>query len=368
MINHPKEYQICTKCVMDTSDLEIAFDSDGICNHCRQVDIQKSIYWQPNNPKLLEKKLEEIRKNGQGKKYDCIIGLSGGVDSSYLAHLVVKKWKLRALAIHVDAGWNSEIAVRNIEYLVRGLNLDFYCEVLNWPEVQDLQRAYFLSGVENLDVPQDHAFFSVLYNKIREHSVCYFLTGGNMATESILPSSWGYDAMDSSNLLDIHRRFGTVPLKTYPVYPLIQRYFIDKFVSRLSVPRLLDFLPYDRDRAIQLLEKSYGWCNYGGKHHESRWTKWFQAHYLPTKFNIDKRRAHLSSMINSGNISRNMALDELKKPLYDENDLRIDTKYVMKKINVSLDQYNHIMESPPKHFSDYKNNYWIRKLIGLVRK
>lgn len=364
-----RPYQICKRCIMDTSDPTITFDDRGFCNHCTRVErefIGKS--WQPNASDKLQARIDEIKKAGKDKKYDCLIGLSGGVDSSFLAHLVVREWGLRPLAVHVDAGWNSEIAVHNIEVLVRKLDIDLYTEVIDWENVQDLQRAYMLSGVENQDVPQDHVFFSVLNRLVIKYDLQYFLTGGNASTESILPSSWGYDATDSINLLDIHRRFGSRKLDKYPHMPLWRRHIYYRFIAKFEAVRLLDLYPYFREPAIKTIEDLYGWKNYGDKHHESRWTRWFQAHYLPYKFGIDKRRAHIASMVMSGELTRDEALEAIERPLYDPTQLLIDTEYVKKKLGFSDNEYLSIMNAEPKMYSDYKNAAAILNQLRRIKR
>jgi N-acetyl sugar amidotransferase len=364
-----KEYQVCKRCVMDTSDPQISFDERGYCNHCLNVEtvVIPNEWFFRNELQGLDLILKKIKKDGEGKPYDCLIGLSGGVDSSYLAYLVVKKFGLRPLAVHVDAGWNSETAVHNIEMLVRKLNLDLYTEVIDWEEVQDLQRAYIRAGVANQDVPQDHAFFTILYQKTHEYNIKYFLSGGNCATESILPTSWGYNAMDATNIKSIHSLYGQQPLKTYPLLTFFKRYFYYRFVSKINIIRPLNYIPYNRDEAIKVLEKEMGWKNYGDKHHESRWTRWFQSHYLPSRFGFDKRKAHLSSMVMSGEITRKEALDKLKQPLYDENTLRIDEEFIIKKLNMEKHEFYECLHQKRRSYADFKNQENVFKLKDKIK-
>lgn len=364
-----RPYQICVRCIMDTSDPEISFDETGRCNHCSRVYEQFiGKRWFPRDGReRLNAIVEQIRKDGQGEEYDCVIGLSGGVDSSYLAYVVVKEFGLRPLAIHVDAGWNSEIAVHNIEQIVRKLDIDLYTEVVDWEEVQDLQRAYFRAGVANQDVPQDHVFFAVLYELTVKNKIGYFLTGGNFATESILPSAWGYNASDATNLNAIHKAYGERPLRTYKRMSFFRNYFLYPYVHKLKRIRPLDYLPYERDAAIAFIEKELGWKNYGDKHHESRWTRWFQAHYLPTKFGFDKRRAHLSSMVVAGEITRDEALRRMEEPLYDPDELKVDEDFVIKKLNISENEFRSIMASSPHDYSEFANDQWFYRLKNRVR-
>lgn len=362
--------QTCTRCIMDTSDPEISFDERGVCNHCRRVEerfVGKT--WLPHDgwPKL-DTIVAKIKQDGQGKKYDCVIGLSGGVDSSYLAWVVVRELGLRPLAVHIDAGWNSEIAVHNIEQIVRKLDIDLYTEVVDWEEVQDLQRAYFRAGVANQDVPQDHVFFAALYDITVRNKIGYFLSGGNMATESILPSAWGYNASDATNLNAIHKAFGERPLKSYKRMSFLKNYVLLPYVHRLQRVRPLDYLPYERDAAIAFIERELDWKNYGDKHHESRWTRWFQAHYLPTKFGFDKRRAHLSSMVVAGEITREEALRRMEQPLYNPEQLKVDEDFVIKKLSISENEFRSIMAAPPRPYSDFANDEWVHKLKTRVKR
>ena len=373
----PRPYQICTRCIMDTSDPEITFDEKGECNHCRRVTEQiVGKRWFPHDGRAkLDAIVAQIKRDGAQKDYDCLIGLSGGVDSSYLAYVVVRELGLRPLAVHVDAGWNSEIAVHNIEQIVRKLDIDLYTEVVDWEEVQDLQRAYFRAGVANQDVPQDHVFFAVLYELTIRKDIGYFLTGGNFATESILPSAWGYNASDATNLDAIHRAFGERPLATYKRMSFFKNYVLNTYVHKLQRIRPLDYLPYERDTAIAFIERELGWKNYGDKHHESRWTRWFQAHYLPTKFGFDKRRTHLASMVVAGELTREEALKRMTEPLYDPQQLKVDEDFVIKKLGISENEFRSIMAAPPRHYSEFANDEWIfnvtrkvRNFLGLRRR
>lgn len=372
-----RPYQICTRCIMDTSDPDITFNEVGQCNHCETVLNQfVGKRWFANDGRdRLDEIVSEIKRAGKGKEYDCILGLSGGVDSSYLAYVVVRDLGLRALAVHVDAGWNSEIAVHNIEQIVRKLNIDLHTEVIDWEEMQDLQRAYFRAGVANQDVPQDHVFFATLYQVAKTKKLRYFLSGGNMATESILPSAWGHNAMDVTNLDSIHKTFGEKPLRTYKRVSFIENYFLYPYIHGLKRIKPLDYLPYERHKAIALIERELGWKNYGDKHHESRWTRWFQAHYLPSKFGFDKRRAHLSSMIVAGEIGREQALHRMDEQLYDPQLLKIDEDFIMKKLGIRDNEFKSIIAAPPRHYSEFANQDWmvalknhIKPFVAFVRR
>lgn len=350
-----RPYQICTRCVMDTTDPEITFDSDGICNHCTEVETRFKPRWFPDERGvgLLGEMIEEVKANGKGQRYDSIIGLSGGVDSAYLA-VKVAEWGLRPLAVHVDAGWNSEIAVKNIDQIVTRVGLDLHTHVVDWEEMRDVQLAFMRSNVANLDVPQDHAFFAALYNYASANNIRYVISGSNYATESILPMSWGYDAMDARHLRSIHERFGAIPLKTFPVVDFLKYHYL--YPKKMTVLRPLNLMPYRKDDAIAYLEKNYGFRYYGGKHYESRWTRFYEGYFLPAKFGYEKRKAHLSSMICSGEISRSKALEELEKALYTENELQEDKVFVAKKLGISVAELDDLVAQPKRYYWDYPNN------------
>lgn len=348
--------QICKRCVMDQSDWEITFDTNGICSHCQRFDTETAARWFPNEigSKKLEKIIEDIKKDGREASYDCILGVSGGVDSSYLA-LLLKNYNLRVLALHVDAGWNSEEAVHNIERLVKHCDFDLHTEVINWPEIRDLQRAYLRSGVANQDVPQDHAFFASLYRFATKNKIKHVISGGNIATESVFPDCWHHSAMDAISLRDIHRRFGEKPLTTYPTVSFTQYYLTYPFIKRMRVIRPLNFMRYDKGEALEELKKTVGYKPYDRKHGESRFTKFFQNFYLPEKFDIDKRKAHLSSMILSGQISREEAVAELAQPLYEPSELAEDKIFVSKKLNISLDELEALVVSRGVDYRNFKS-------------
>jgi N-acetyl sugar amidotransferase len=363
-----RSYQICKKTIMDTSDSEIFFDDNGVCNYVN--DYNQSVKVELENKEQKRKNLEsllfKIKKNGKNKEYDCIIGLSGGVDSCYLAYLVKHEFGLRPLAIHVDGGWNSELAVKNVEHIVKKLDIDLYTYVIDWSEMKDIQVAFFKASVANQDVPQDHAFFAALFKEASKREIKYILTGSNKATEYILPDSWGYNAMDSRHIKSIHNKFGNKKIKNFPIVSFFEYYIFYPFFKGIRVVKPLNFIDYVKADAMNLLEKDLGWRYYGGKHYESRFTKFFQSYFLPTKFGFDKRRAHLSSLIVSGQTTREQALNEITKPLYDAVELQEDKEYVLKKLGITIDEWNNIMELPNKTYKDYPSNYgkyiFLRKL------
>lgn len=348
---------------MDSSDAEICFDKFGVCNHCRNWDENLSKQYLPNDREIqLNKIVSVIKEHGKGKKYDAIIGLSGGIDSSYLAYVMTKRFKLRLLAVHVDGGWNSEVSVSNIEQLTKQLGIDLYTHVVDWGAMKRLQIAYLKSGVANQDVPQDHAFFVALYGYASKNNIKYVLNGSNLATESVLPFSWGYRAMDSRNLKAIFRKHGDGKLKGYPTVGFFKYYIFYRLVKGMKVIKPLNLIEYNKDSAKAELINKIGFKDYGGKHHESRFTKWFQSYYLVNKFGFDKRKAHLSSMILSGLIDREKALVQLAESPYDENEIKQDSKFIAKKLGVSLDELLGYVESAKGHYTAYSSNDYLYKI------
>ncbi|PKM19384.1 MAG: N-acetyl sugar amidotransferase [Gammaproteobacteria bacterium HGW-Gammaproteobacteria-15] len=365
-----KDYRICTKCVLDTSDSDITFDNEGVCNYCNNFAalMSNSLSGQEANEYLIEtvKKIKASRKG----EYDCIVGMSGGVDSTYVAYLA-KQHGLNPLAVHIDAGWNSEIAVKNIESATNRLGIDLETIVVNWKEVRDLQRAYFKASVPNCDVPQDHAFMAGIYNLAAKYGIQYIISGHNNVTEFILPPSWGYDSGDLNNLIDIHSKYGEVKLKTYPRLSLFKKIIYYRYFKNLKSLRILNYVSYDKENVKKFIADNLGWKDYGGKHFESRFTKFFQSYYLPIKFGFDKRRAHLSNLIASGQISREDALRELENLPYNQTEIMEDTEYFIKKLGFSEDEWQEIMESRPRRHTDFKSDYnqwWFRLLKAIKRK
>lgn len=353
-------YRICTRCVMDTTDPEITFDKAGVCNHCRHFDEVTSKSWFPNEEgaRRLSVILDSIRADGKHQTYDCIIGLSGGVDSCYLA-LKVNEWKLRPLVVHVDAGWNSELAVANIEKVVKYCGYHLHTHVVDWTEMRNLQLAYLRAGIANQDVPQDHVFFASMYHFATKNRIKYILTGGNTATECIFPESWHGSAMDAVNLKAIYRKYGDGRLKTYNTISFFQYYFWYPFIKKMRTVRPLNYIPYNKEDAIKEMERLFGWRYYGRKHGESIFTKLFQNYYLPAKFGFDKRRPHFSSMIVTGQLTREEALIQLKEPLYDAQELENDIEYFCKKIKITRKQFEEFTSAPPHHYTDFSN--WNRR-------
>ncbi len=360
------EYQICSNCVMDTSDPEIIFDEKGVCNHCNTFYNLTSKEWFPNEAgkAKLDEIVGRIKSQMKNQKYDCILGLSGGVDSSYLA-LILKEYNLRTLVVHVDAGWNQEIAVSNIQVVVDYCGFDLYTHVVDWEDMRKLQIAYLKSGISNQDVPQDHIYFAVLFKMAIKHNIKVFISGGNFATESILPKSWHGNAMDAYNLEDIYKKHGSEKLKNYSPIGFFDYHFLFR-LRGMRQYRPLNFLPYHRDIAISRLEE-IGWRNYGRKHGESFFTKFFQNYFLPVRFGYDKRRAHYSSMIVSGQITRAEALELLQEPLYSEQELANDYSYFCSKLGISKIEMESFMILPYTKHSDFKNWDSLLKYVDIAR-
>jgi N-acetyl sugar amidotransferase len=340
---------------MDESNPAIEFDAAGQCNNCRDALSRWPHEWWPDaeGERRMSRLVSALKTKGRGRRYDAMVGLSGGVDSAYVAHVARRHHGLRLLAVHVDGGWNTEPAVRNIESIVRGLDIDLHTYVVEWQEMRDLQVAFLRSSVLNQDVPQDHAFFATLYRTAATFRIGDFLSGVNFATESIVPPNFGFSSIDGTHLRAIHRRFGTIPLETYPVISFGEYLWMTRVRRQVRISRPLNFLNYDRRRAILELQREYGWRDYGVKHGESRFTKFYQETYLPRRYGFDKRRLHLSSLIVSGQVTRDQALFELTRPVVDANDARRDMKFVAKKLNLSSTELERLVAAPPVSHASY---------------
>ncbi len=360
-------YRICKRCIMDTSDQDIIFDKNGFCNHCNSYFSNKSnmVNYNPDNLQII---IDRIKEDGKNKKYDCIIGLSGGVDSSYVAFLV-NKLGLRPLAVHFDSGWNSEIAVSNIYHIVRKLDIDLYTHVCDWTEMKDLQLSYFKAGVINADIPMDHAFIVVLQRLARKLKIKYFISGHNYETEAILPRSWVYKSTDGKNVLDIQKSYGKIPrLTKYPNSNIIENLYT-RFFFGLNTLNILNNVNFNKEDAIKIITKELEWKKYGGKHSESIFTRFYQGYYLPTRFGVDKRRAHLSTLICSDQLEREDAMIQINKPTYDSEKLLIqDLEFIPKKLGISYQEFQRIMNEPIKSHFDYKNDQRTRNIIILLAK
>jgi N-acetyl sugar amidotransferase len=363
-------YQMCLNCVMDTTDPLIIFDEQGICNHCKSyVEKLKEV---PPSEEEKEKKLYEIvskiKEAGKGKKYDCISGVSGGVDSTYLTYKL-KEFGLRVLVVHLDNGWNSELAVNNIENIVTKLGFDLYTKVLNWEEFRQLQIAYLKSSVLDLEALSDHAIFATLMKAAAKNGIKYIINGSNLATEGILPLSWRYDEKltDDVNIKAINKKFGNGRLKDFPLLS-IQRFAYLTKIRGIKVLDLLNLMPYNKEEAKRIIVEKLSWRDYGGKHYESIITRFYQGYILPKKFGIDKRKAHLSTLIASGQLGRDEALEELKKPIIEKELLRQDMEYVPKKLGITNAEFDEIINLPPKMHNEYPTNKKIRDFLFYINK
>ncbi|NCI48074.1 N-acetyl sugar amidotransferase [Sediminibacterium soli] len=353
-----RTYQICTNCVMDTSDTRIVFDEKGVCDHCNDFiyNIKPNWHTDESGRAKLTSIIKKIKNEGEGRDFDCILGLSGGVDSSYMLHIAVKEFGLRPLVFHVDGGWNSELAVHNIQMLVDKLGLDLYTEVINWEEMRDFQLAFFKSGVPHIDIPQDHAFVATLYNFAYKYNIKYILNGGNISTECVRnPMEYLYYGTDMVQIKDIIRRFGTVDMKTYPFSSIFRHKFYLRYFRGLKVIRSLNYMPYIKAEALKLLETEYGWKPYPQKHFESRFTKFYEGYWLPERFGFDTRRVQYSSLILTGQMTRDEALELLSKPAYNPETIEDEFKYIATKIGISSEELRNYFTIPKKFYWDYKN-------------
>jgi len=360
------DYQICNNCIMDTSDPNISYDENGRCDYCRNFESNIKPNWHTDTlgEGELLKIADKIKNSGKKRDFDCIIGLSGGLDSSYTAYIAKEKMGLKPLLFHVDAGWNTVQAVGNIEKLVDGLGLDLFTEVINWEEMKDLQVAFLRAQVPDQDIPQDTAFFSALYKFARKNKIKYVLTGGNYSTECCRePEEWGaYPGIDKSLIMDIHKKFGSRPLKSFPVVDILQYKLYYRYILGMQVFRPLNLVPYVKVEAESLLKQHFGWQKFQHKHHESRFTRFYEDYWMPGKFGYEKRRAHLSSLIMTDQMSRDAALERIKNPELDEQFMKTEFEYVANKLDMTVEQLQAIYEGENKTCLDYKNK---RFVIGL---
>tara|TARA_Y100001001_G_scaffold87075_1_gene85208 strand:+ start:13308 stop:14408 length:1101 start_codon:yes stop_codon:yes gene_type:complete len=356
---------------MDTTDSKIVFDENGVCDHCNTFYNDILPYWHTDErgEKRLKEIVAKIKKEGKGKDFDCLMGMSGGIDSSYLLYAMKEKYGLRPLVFHVDAGWNSQIAVNNIERLVDGLGLDLYTEVINWEEIKDLQLAFFKSGVPHIDTPQDHAFFATMYKFASKHKIKYILTGGNYSTECVRnPLEWMYYQSDSIQLKDIYKKHGTGKLKDYPVTNILWHKVYLPYFKGIKLIRPLDYIPYNKDEAMQFLVDNYGYQKYPQKHFESRFTRFYEAYWLPKKFGYDTRKVQFSSLILTNQMTREEALEELEKPAYNPITIKQDFEFVANKLGISVEELQGYMDEPNKTYKDYKSQESIYNIGAKVMR
>ncbi len=361
-MKHAK-YQICSNCIMDTSDPSITFDERGYCDYCRNFYENIQPNWHPNEKgeNMIAPLIDKIKKKGKRRDHDCLIGISGGIDSSYVSYVAKEKFGLRPLLFHCDGGWNSRVGVHNIESIRNGLNLDLQTEVVDWLEMKDLQVAFFRSQVPFVDVPQDLAIFASLYNFATKNNFRYIITGGNYSTECVRESiDWTYYSTDMRHVKDIHRHFGQRPLKTFPTCDILKYKIYYRYIKRMRVIKLLDYVPYIKENAIQELIDRFGWQRYGQKHHESRFTRFYETYWTPKKFGYDKRRAYFSSLILTNQMTREEAFERIAKPEVDEQTMAKEFEYVAKKLDLTVPELQELFEGENKTYRDYKNN------MGLI--
>jgi len=352
------QFKICANCVMDTSDPIISFDKDGICDHCHDFNNHVKPDWHTDErgKSQLDEIIEKIKKSRGKNEFDCLLGLSGGVDSSYMLHLAVNKFGLRPLVFHVDGGWNSELAVHNINVMIDKLELDLYTEVINWEEMKDFQLAFFKSGVPHIDIPQDHAFIATLYHFAEKYKIKYILNGGNYSTECVqYPMKYYYYGTDMAQINDIRQRFGSIKMESYPFSSIFRHKIYLKYLKGVHVVKPLNYMPFVKQDALSLLEKEYGWKPYPQKHFESRFTRFFESYWLPERFGFDPRRVQFSSLILTGQMTREEALEKMKSPAYNPDTIDEDFNFVATKLGISREELQSYFTMPKKYYWDYKN-------------
>ena len=363
-------YKICKKTIMDTSDPNIIFNENGESDYYTNFIKIIKPSWKTGDDGFQEliKTAQKIKKDGKNRDFDCIIGLSGGLDSSYTAYVAKEIMGLRPLLFHVDAGWNTDQAVSNIEKICNGLGLDLYTEVVNWEEMKDLQVAFLKSQISDQDLPQDYAFFSGLYNFAKKNNIKYVLTGGNYSTECCRePEEWGgFPGIDTLLVKDIHTKFGNKELKTFPLVDILNYKLYYKYILGMKVFKHLNLVPYIKKDAEELLSKKFGWQSFKHKHHESRFTRFYEDFWLPRKFGFEKRRAHFSSLILTGQMSRDEALERISKSELPEEFLQKEFEYVADKLDLTRNELQEIFEGDNKTFYDYRSKIKIIKLGSKI--
>lgn len=368
-MEHIRDYQVCTQCVMDTSDAYITFDQQGVCDHCHDFEQNVKPHWNTDDrgKRKISGIIDKIKASGRGKEFDSILGISGGVDSSYMLHLAVKEFGLHPLVFHVDGGWNSELAVHTINVMIDRLGLDLYTEVINWEEMKDFQLAFFKSGVPHLDIPQDHAFVATLYHFANKYKIKYILNGGNFSTECVqYPMHWLYYGTDMRHINDIRKKFGTIAMETYPFSSVLWHKVYLRYLKGVTVVKPLNYIPYIKADALAFLQREYGWKPYPQKHFESRFTKFYEGYWLPERFGYDTRRVQFSSLILTGQMTREAALEELKRPAYNPETIEDEFNYIATKLGLKPEELRHYFNMPKKYYWDYRNQQAIFRLGAKV--
>jgi N-acetyl sugar amidotransferase len=358
----------CARCLLDSHDDPfLKFDEEGVCSICRTYDKRiKNLPSEEEKPKVLNELVNEIKSAGKNNKYDCIIGISGGTDSTYVAYLS-KKLGLRPLAVHLDNGWNSELAIMNIEKTLSVLDIDLFTYVIDWDEFKDLQLAYFKASVVDIEILTDHAIAAILQRVARKYGIRYILSGENFETEGVLPSSWVHIKMDHTNIIGIHKKYGNMPIKSFPLINYY-RYIYSRRFYKVSFIPILNYVRYKKTEIQETIEKELGWKAYGGKHHESVFTRFYQSYILPTKFGIDKRKSHLSTLICARQLSKEDALIELEKPITDPNLIASDKQFVIKKWGLDTEEFDIIMNLPVRQHTDFPSIVHLRRKVKKLIK
>lgn len=361
------KYIVCKRCVMDTTDPHISFDENGVCNYCTKY-LNSDFKYKPEKENHLLRVIDEIKQKGKGNKYDCIIGVSGGVDSTYVAY-EVKKRGLRPLAVHLDNGWDSELAVNNIHKTLEKLNIDLFTYVIDWNEFKDLQMSFLKASIPGMEVPTDHAIISILNKVAAKNNIKYIINGSNNSSEFIMSPAWSEGEAQRDWLLikNIQKQFGSRKLRTFPRTTFFD-FIYYKAVKKITVVNILNYIDFSKQKGMELIQNELGWVYYGGKHYESIYTRFTQAYIQPKKFDIDKRKAHHSNLICAGELTREQALHDLTMSAYkDENMEKMDTVYFMKKLDLSETDFQDIMNAPVKTYKDFKG-YFNNKFYILFNK
>lgn len=360
-----KNHQVCSRCVMDTTVPNIEFNREGVCSLCREADIKRAkvLINDDAEQSHLKKLVSDIKSSSTGNRYDCVIGVSGGVDSSYVAYLV-KDLGLNPLAVHLDNGWNSELSVKNIQAILLKLDIDLYTHVINWNEFKDLQLSFLRASIANAEIPSDQAITAILYKIAHKFNLKYIINGGNVNSESIMPSEWMEDNLDTTLIKSVHKKFGSEKLTTYPMMGYFKLAYYT-FVKRIKYVGILNYINFDKNHAMEFLKTTYGWKPYKGKHFESIFTRWFQAYLLPVKFGIDKRKAHFSSLIIASQMSKETAESILTSPPIDEIQSADDCDYIKEKFNLTDYDFENIIHAKRVNINSFKND---QKMLQRFQK